>query len=225
MSESGSKPGRRHARGRTRPAIAWAMVGLASSAGMVLALAGCGPVPVFNGGEMAIDLSKADGGDLLGREWLLANRIGAYASSTVIGANTRRYHGLLVAATRPPAGRIVALSCLMDQLVLSNAAGEERAFDLTTFEFVGTFSPDCRPSLVEFHNDLAATFVYHCDGAELVKEIILAETANVVAVRYRLIRPERARLRIWPFLALRDHHGLRRVRLSGQITYLHYRHI
>ena len=64
MSESGSKPGRRHAGGRRRPAIAWAVVGLASSAGMMLALAGCGPVPVFNGGEMAIDIGGADGGDL-----------------------------------------------------------------------------------------------------------------------------------------------------------------
>ena len=64
MSESGSKPGRRHARGRTRAAIAWAVVGLASSAGMVLALAGCGPVPVFNGGAMAIDIRGPDGGDL-----------------------------------------------------------------------------------------------------------------------------------------------------------------
>ena len=64
MSESGSKPRQRHAGGRRRPAIAWAVVGLASSAGMMLALAGCGPVPVFNGGEMAIDIGGADGGDL-----------------------------------------------------------------------------------------------------------------------------------------------------------------
>ena len=184
-----------------------------------------GAAPAPQGSDLPAPIvvpCQADAGDLLGREWLLANKIGAYASSTVIGANTRRYHGLLVAATRPPAGRIVALSCLMDQLVLTNAAGEERAFDLTTFEFVGKFSPDCRPSLVEFRNDLAATFVYRCDDAEVIKEIILAETANAVAVRYRLIRPEKARLRIWPFLALRDQHGLRRLRLSGQITYLHY---
>ena len=44
------------------------------------------------------------------REWLETNGIGGYASSTVSGANTRRYHGLLVAATQPPLGRVVMLS-------------------------------------------------------------------------------------------------------------------
>ena len=43
------------------------------------------------------------------REWLETNGIGGFASSTITGLNTRRYHGLLVAATNPPAGRIVLL--------------------------------------------------------------------------------------------------------------------
>src|SRR6201999_883125 len=45
-------------------------------------------------------------------EWLETNGLGGYASSTVSGANTRRYHGLLVAATTPPVGRVVLLSKL-----------------------------------------------------------------------------------------------------------------
>src|SRR5215831_13216562 len=48
----------------------------------------------------------------LGREWLLANGLGGFASSTVVGANSRRYHGLLVSATRPPVGRIVSVAKL-----------------------------------------------------------------------------------------------------------------
>src|SRR5262245_25763381 len=50
------------------------------------------------------DLSTA-----MRREWLETNGIGGYASSTILGLNTRRYHGLLVAATRPPLGRMVLL--------------------------------------------------------------------------------------------------------------------
>src|SRR5436309_15833071 len=51
------------------------------------------------------------------QEWLLTNGLGGFASGTVVGCNTRRYHGLLVAATLPPVGRIVALNRLGEQLV------------------------------------------------------------------------------------------------------------
>jgi len=162
----------------------------------------------------------ADLPELLSREWLLANRIGAYASSTVAAANTRRYHGLLVAAVRPPVQRVVALNCLMDQLVLPEGPGGERTFELSTFEFPGTFSPRAH-CLAEFRNDVAACFIYRCGQAELVKEVLLAESANAVAVRYR-ITGAAGWLRIWPFLALRDYHELRRADRPHQMTYLHY---
>src|SRR5437763_16431077 len=45
----------------------------------------------------------------LTREWLLTNGLGGFSHSTLVGCNTRRYHGLLVAATNPPVGRIMAL--------------------------------------------------------------------------------------------------------------------
>ena len=61
------------------------------------------------------------------REWLLADGLGGYASSTVIGLHTRRYHGLLVAALRPPVERMVLLSKLEEALVLG-----ERRHDLST---------------------------------------------------------------------------------------------
>ncbi len=50
------------------------------------------------------------------REWLETNGLGGSASSTVAGLNTRRYHGLLIAATRPPVGRMVLLSKLEETL-------------------------------------------------------------------------------------------------------------
>lgn len=53
-----------------------------------------------------------------GREWLETKGIGGFASSTTIGLNTRRYHGLLAAATKPPVGRLLLLSKLEETLVL-----------------------------------------------------------------------------------------------------------
>lgn len=60
-------------------------------------------------------------GDLdaaLRHEWLETNGLGGFASSTIVGLNTRRYHGLLVAATQPPVGRYVLLSKLEETLLL-----------------------------------------------------------------------------------------------------------
>ena len=52
------------------------------------------------------------------REWLETNGLGGYASSTVSGMNTRRYHGLLVSATHPPVGRMVLLSKFEETLIV-----------------------------------------------------------------------------------------------------------
>lgn len=161
---------------------------------------------------------RGEAEDLLSREWLIANKLGAYASSTVVGVNTRRYHGLLVAATNPPVGRIVALNCLMDQLVVS----DEKTFEMATFEFEGSFSPDGGANLIEFRNAPAATFLYRCGAAEVLKEIILAESANTVAVRYSLLSGSGGMLHIRPFVSLRDYHTLRCCGAPHRMTYLHY---
>ena len=63
----------------------------------------------------------------LQREWIITNGIGGYASSTVIGANTRRYHGLLVVPIVPPAKRQVILSKLDETIEISG-----RKYDLYT---------------------------------------------------------------------------------------------
>ena len=162
---------------------------------------------------LVVRCCNVDINSLLAREWLLANRIGAYASSTVIGCNTRRYHGLLVAATSPPMGRITALSTVMEELTV----GPER-YELATNEFPGAFSPRGMVYLSEFHNGAAATFIYHAGGVELTKEIMLAESANSMAIRYT-VRGGGATLRVHPFVALRDFHGLRRAGRDRRITF------
>jgi predicted glycogen debranching enzyme len=55
----------------------------------------------------------------LKKEWLETNGLGGFASSTIVGLNTRRYHGLLTAATRPPVGRLVLLSKLEETLIVA----------------------------------------------------------------------------------------------------------
>ena len=56
----------------------------------------------------------------LKKEWIITNGIGGYSSSTIIGCNTRKYHGLLVAPLSPPARRFVVLSKLDEAIIINN---------------------------------------------------------------------------------------------------------
>src|SRR2546427_8554681 len=85
----------------------------------------------------------------MGREWLVTNGLGGYASGTVAGVNTRRYHGLLVAALAPPVQRTVLVAGSVDG---ATYAGERYA--LSTHEYAdGTVDPHGYRSLVGFRLD------------------------------------------------------------------------
>ena len=59
-------------------------------------------------------------GEVIQKEWLITNGLGGYASSTVLGINTRKYHGLLVGALHPPGDRTVCLSKLDEEVFVGN---------------------------------------------------------------------------------------------------------
>src|SRR5882762_4882988 len=91
------------------------------------------------GSGIMIEFTKEVCGNLdaaLRREWLETNGLGGFASSTIIGLNTRRYHGLLVAATNPPVGRMVLLSKFEETLFI-----EGQPFDLSANRYPGTVHP------------------------------------------------------------------------------------
>src|SRR5512147_1045255 len=92
------------------------------------------------GPEICRDLEAA-----LQREWLETNGIGGFASSTIAGLNTRRYHGLLVAATKPPVGRLVLLSKLEETLLV-----EGQRIDLSANRYPGAIHPQGYQFLKEF---------------------------------------------------------------------------
>src|SRR3954469_15291773 len=75
----------------------------------------------------------------LQREWLLTNGLGSFAMGTVVGCNTRRYHGLLCAAVTPPVGRVMALSRLGEILYFDGDMG--RMLELSVNQFGDRFHP------------------------------------------------------------------------------------
>src|SRR5258706_2186145 len=116
-------------------------------------------MPISSDASMTQDLDAASA-----CEWFEANGLGGWAAGTVAGDHTRRYHGLLVAATRPPVGRMVLLSKLADSVV--TAGGR---FDLDTNRYAGAIHPRGYEHLTEFTLDPMPTFVYEAGGVRIKK--------------------------------------------------------
>ena len=81
-------------------------------------------------------------------EWLETNGLGGFSSSTIVGLNTRRYHGLLTAATKPPVGRVVLLSKMEETLLIDG-----RHYGLSANQYAGAIYPEGHRYLAEFRLD------------------------------------------------------------------------
>ena len=138
------------------------------------------------------------------REWLEPNGLGGFASSSLSGANTRRYHGLLVAATRPPVGRMVLLSKLDATIVRD---GER--FELGANRWPGAVWPEGHRTLQSFERDLFPVFVHEAGGVRLRKTIAAIRGENTTVVVYEVLEAAAPFvLELRPFVAGRDHHAL-----------------
>jgi len=138
------------------------------------------------------------------REWLETNGIGGYASSTVCGINTRRYHGLLVAATKPPVGRVVLLSKLEERITIGRSA-----IDLGANQFPGAIHPRGFKHLLSFERGLFPTFEYAAEGVRIRKTIAAIHGENTTVIVYELLESAAdVTLELRPFIAGRDYHSL-----------------
>ena len=138
------------------------------------------------------------------REWLLADGLGGYASSTVVGLNTRRYHGLLVASLRPPVERMVLLSKLEEALVVG-----DRRHDLGTNAYAGgVVHPRGFERAFSFELDPLPTLTFEIDGGRLARTVARVHGEPATAIVYEYEGPGPATLELRPLLAYRDHHAL-----------------
>jgi predicted glycogen debranching enzyme len=122
---------------------------------------------------------------LLTREWLVTNGLGGYASGTVSGALTRRYHGVLIAALSAPAGRVVMLSHLSEQLRFAEGntvpiGGAEHA--------EGDLDLPVSNCLIEFRLETGLPiWRYKVGGLVIEKQLLLPHGQNTVYIMYRLV--------------------------------------
>jgi predicted glycogen debranching enzyme len=154
----------------------------------------------FLGPDALQDLDRA-----AGCEWLLCDGLGGYASSTPIGLHTRRYHGLLVAATRPPLGRMVLLS-RVDEAVLVGGRRQE----LSTSAYKGAIHPRGFESALAFSLDPLPTLTWQVEGGRLTRTIARIHGTPGTAVVYAYDGAAPATLELRPLLAFRHHHALQR---------------
>ena len=146
--------------------------------------------------------SKLEADPHMMEEWLVTNGIGGYASGTVTGAITRRYHGLLIAALPNPLGRMMMLSGLSERLRLP-----DRRVLFTGAEELAGISPESTLPISEFRLEAGLpVWRYEVDGFVLEKRLILPYRQNTVHVTYLLLAGKgKLRLGLRPAMQFRSH--------------------
>ncbi len=144
----------------------------------------------------------------LDAEWLEADGLGGFASGTVGGIRTRRYHALLLTATTPPTGRVVLVNGL--EVWLETPSGR---FALSAQRYApDVVYPDGQGRLVAFHPEPWPRWTFRAeDGTEISQEILACRDRPEVVVRWRRSGGNGpARLTVRPLLSGRDYHALHR---------------
>ena len=141
---------------------------------------------------------------LVDAEWLVTNGLGGYASGTVAGVNTRRYHGLLVAALPNPIGRLVMLNHLSERVCVAGGTptalgGEEHV--------AGRLDPDVARRLSAFRLEAGLpVWEYEWNGARIEKRVLMPHKQNTVHISYRLTKGDTpVRLELHPALHFRSY--------------------
>src|SRR5689334_4439204 len=131
---------------------------------------------------------------LVNREWLVTNGIGGYSSNSVAGSNTRRYHGILVAALPNPLGRIVMLNRLHESV--AGASGAPTLIDRAN-------APDV---IREFRLEIGLpVWELAVDGVVIEKRIWMPHGQNTTFIQYRLIEGKSATIDLRPGLHFRGY--------------------
>lgn len=137
-------------------------------------------------------------------EWLETNGLGGWSSSSVIGCNTRRYHGLLIAATNPPTERMALVSKLDETIIVANERHE-----LGTNNYGSTIHPTGFTYLTHFTKKIFPEFIYEINSIKLKKTIAMIHGENTVVIWYEVLEADQPfTMELLPLLSGRGYHSL-----------------
>jgi predicted glycogen debranching enzyme len=140
--------------------------------------------------------------ELRRREWLITNGLGGYASGTIAGIPTRKYHGLFVPNLASPKGRHIMISRCDESVVTPTRRSYLGGAEFEDERVVG----ESHLYLKEFRLDhRIAVWTFELDDFAFEKSVVMVHNQNTVCVQYRLLRGERLNLQVRPFVAFRRH--------------------
>ena len=153
----------------------------------------------------------------LSRELIRSNRAGSYASTTIIGCNTRKYHGLLVCPLEEMDGEHHVLLSTLDATVIQH----EKEFNLGIHKYEGdNYVPKGHKYVRDFDATKGSFLSYRVGGVVLTREILLVSKAEQVLIRFTLEEAHSdTMLRLKPFLAFRNFHALSKSNLYANTRY------
>lgn len=152
---------------------------------------------------MKKNLKKLDFEEAIKKEWIITNGLGGFASSTIIGANTRKYHGLLVAPLNPPAQRYLLVSKVDESIKIDG-----KVYGLYTNMCRNNIS-DGYKNLVSFEKEEVPVFTYNIEGIEIEKTICMEYRKNISIILYKVKnKDKKITLNLTPLLNYRDFHSV-----------------
>ena len=153
----------------------------------------------------------------LSQEVLRSNRAGSYASHSIVGCNTRKYHGLLVCPIEEQLGEQFVLLSALDLSINYKSID----FNLSVHKYQGdVFSPRGHKYIDEFKAEEVPQLVYAIGNVKIVRESLLSDTEEQILIRYTVLEADQElKLTFTPFLAYRDVHDLSKANGRIQTNY------
>ncbi|NJL12299.1 MAG: amylo-alpha-1,6-glucosidase [Microscillaceae bacterium] len=153
----------------------------------------------------------------LARETIRTNRSGSFASSTIVGCNTRKYHGLLITPLEAFKGERHVLLSTLDATIVQ----KENRFPLGIHKFPGGhFFPKGHMYVADFSMEPIPKITYRIGSLLLTREILLVQEEEQILVRYELLEtPEPILMQMQPFLAFRNIHQLSQANMDASLDF------
>ncbi len=152
----------------------------------------------------------------LGKEMIRSNRAGSYSCTTILGCNTRKYHGLLITPQPKLDGGHHVLLSKVDETIIQR----EAAFNIGVNKFPGAFHPKGHKYVRDFSADIIPIVTYRVGGVVLTKETLFVSRQERILIKYTLVEAHSpTTLRFRPFLAFRNIHQLSKKNIDLDTRY------
>jgi predicted glycogen debranching enzyme len=152
----------------------------------------------------------------LNKEMIRSNRAGSFTCTTIIGCNTRKYHGLLICPQPTLDGDHHVLLSKVDETIIQHNA----EFNLGVNRYPGTYNPKGHKYISDYNADIIPVLSYSVGGVKLTKETMFITHEERIMIRYTLVQAKSpTRLRIRPYLAFRNIHSLGKQNIHIETRY------